>query len=66
MKAMKTAVAMPKVQLSKKAQKAAQRYLDGVGISLDRFVSEAVVEWMESTGDVVLDEFARRRGVHAA
>jgi len=35
MKAMKTAVAMPKVQLSKKAQKAAQRYLDGVGISLD-------------------------------
>ena len=49
------------VVLSKKAHERIKEYSDFTGISVERATSEAVSEWMDETGDLVMQEMERRR-----
>ncbi|HEY1804947.1 MAG TPA: hypothetical protein VGG45_10755 [Terracidiphilus sp.] len=54
------------VTLSKKSARRIQRYLNAVDISIDEAVSDAVIEWMNSAGDVTVEILQRRRAKRSA
>lgn len=52
---------MPFVCLTEDSYKRIEGYAEAAGISVQRAVSEAVGEWMDTTGDAVMAVLRKRR-----
>lgn len=55
-----------KIALSEEAYQRIMEYAEVAGIALERAASEAVNGWMDSTGDLVMEELPKRRKARAA